>query len=175
QPMELQSYHRFMREHLFDHVDIEPRNIHIPDGTLPMEQVHEYCAAYERAIAEAGGIDLQLLGIGRTGHIGFNEPGSGRDSRTRLITLDKVTRLDAASDFFGEEHVPRRAITMGVGTILSSRRVILMAFGEHKAAVIAQAVEEPPTATVAASYLQDHPNAQIMLDEAAAAELTRIK
>ncbi len=175
QPMELQSYHRFMREHLFDHVDIEPRNIHIPDGTLPMEQVHEYCAAYERAIAEAGGIDLQLLGIGRTGHIGFNEPGSGRDSRTRLITLDKVTRLDAASDFFGEEHVPRRAITMGVGTILSARRVVLLAFGEHKASVVAQAVEGPVTPAVAASFLQSHPNAQFILDEAAAAELTRYK
>ena len=92
---ELQSYHRFMHEHLFDHIDIEPKNIHIPDGTLPVEKVYDYCQNYERAIVEAGGIDLQLLGIGRTGHVGFNEPGSGKKSRTRLITLDLVTRLDA--------------------------------------------------------------------------------
>ncbi|MEX2138144.1 MAG: glucosamine-6-phosphate deaminase [Pirellulales bacterium] len=175
QPLELQSYHRFMHEHLFDRVDIPRENIHIPDGTLPIEQVHRYCQRYEQQIAEAGGIDLQLLGIGRTGHIGFNEPGSGRDSRTRLITLDRVTRIDAASDFFGEEHVPRRAITMGVGTILDARRVILMAFGEHKAAVIAQAIEAPITSVVAASFLQEHPNAEIVLDQAAAAELIRLK
>ena len=141
QPDELQSYHRFMHEHLFDHIDIPPENVHIPDGTLPLEQVHEYCQRYEQQINEAGGIDLQMLGIGRTGHVGFNEPGSGRDSRTRLITLDRVTRMDAASDFFGEENVPRKAITMGVGTILDARRVILMAWGEGKAPVIAQAVE----------------------------------
>jgi glucosamine-6-phosphate deaminase len=175
QPMELQSYHRFMHEHLFDHIDIPRENVHIPDGTLAPEQVQDYCQRYEEQIVAAGGIDLQLLGIGRTGHIGFNEPGSSRDSRTRLITLDHVTRIDAASDFFGEEHVPRRAITMGVGTILSARRVILMAFGEHKAAVIAQAIEQPITSVVAASFLQEHANAQIMLDEAAAAELTRLK
>jgi glucosamine-6-phosphate deaminase len=154
QPLALQSYHRFMFEHLFDRVDIPRENVHIPDGTLPIEQVYDYCKRYEQQIAESGGIDLQLLGIGRTGHIGFNEPGSGRDSRTRLITLDRVTRMDAASDFFGEEHVPRRAITMGVGTILDARRVILMAFGEHKAPVIAQAIEAPITSSVAASFLQ---------------------
>jgi glucosamine-6-phosphate deaminase len=115
---ELQSYYRFMHEYLFDHVDIRPENVHIPDGTLPVDKVPEFCAAYEQAIAAAGGIDIQLPGIGRTGHIGFNEPGSARDSRTRLITLDRVTRVDAASDFFGEQYVPRRAVTMGVGTIL---------------------------------------------------------
>jgi glucosamine-6-phosphate deaminase len=175
QPHELQSYHRFMREHLFDFIDIPPANIHIPDGTLPIEKVAAYCEAYEKAIADAGGIDLQILGVGRTGHVGFNEPGSSRNSRTRLITLDRVTRMDAASDFFGEEHVPRRAITMGVGTILSARRVILIAFGEHKAPIIAQAIEGPITLAIAASFLQEHPNATIMLDEAAAAELTRFK
>jgi glucosamine-6-phosphate deaminase len=175
QPRELQSYNRFMREHLFEHVDIDPRNIHIPDGSSPMERVFEFCERYERAIAEAGGIDLQILGIGRTGHIGFNEPGSARDSRTRLITLDKVTRLDAASDFFGEHDVPRRAITMGVGTILRARRVVLIAFGEHKAPVIAQAIEGPISASISASYLQEHGNAEIMLDSAAAAALTRFK
>lgn len=175
QPNELQSYHRFMREHLFDHIDIPQENIHIPDGTLPIEKVSSYCEQYERAIADAGGIDLQILGIGRTGHIGFNEPGSSRQSRTRLITLDRVTRMDAASDFFGEEHVPRRALTMGVGTILSAKQVILIAFGEHKAPVIAAAIEGPITNSIAASFLQEHPNATVYLDEAAAAELTRLK
>ena len=172
---ELQSYWRFMHEHLFDHIDIDPRNVHIPDGTIPLAQVPAFCKSYEDQIITAGGLDLQILGIGRTGHIGFNEPGSGRDSRTRLITLDRTTRLDAASDFFGEEHVPRRAITMGVGTILSARKVVLIAFGEHKAPVIAQAVEGPISTSVAASFLQEHRNAQIILDQAAAAELTRFK
>jgi glucosamine-6-phosphate deaminase len=104
QPHELQSYVRFMREHLFDLIDIAPGNWHVPDGTLPIEQVADYCTWYEEQIANAGGIDIQLLGVGRTGHIGFNEPGSSKDSRTRLITLDRVTRIDAASDFFGQEH-----------------------------------------------------------------------
>ena len=175
QPDALQSYNRFMAEYLFDHVDMKPENIHIPDGTLPLEKVREYCAAYEQAIADAGGIDIQILGIGRTGHIGFNEPGSGRDSRTRLITLDRVTRMDAASDFFGEWNVPRRAITMGVGTILSARRVVLIAFGEAKAPVMHQAVEGEITSHVAASFLQKHPNAQFVLDPAASGELTPIK
>ncbi len=174
-PDELQSYHRFMREHLFEHVDIEPQQVHIPDGTVAADQVHEYARRYEEAIAEAGGIDLQLLGIGRTGHIGFNEPGSARDSRTRLITLDRVTRRDAASDFFGLDHVPRRAITMGVGTILDARRVVLLAFGEHKAPIVAQAVEGPVTPLVAASFLQRHPDASLVLDAAAAADLTRYR
>ncbi|MCC7407566.1 MAG: glucosamine-6-phosphate deaminase [Phycisphaeraceae bacterium] len=174
-PDELQSYHRFMFEHLFDRVDVPRQNINIPDGTLDPTQVLAHCRAYEKKITESGGIDLQILGIGRTGHVGFNEPGSGKTSRTRLISLDRVTRLDAASDFFGEENVPRRAITMGVGTILTARRVILMAFGEHKAPIIAQAVEGPITATVAASFLQEHGNAQIILDKAAASELTRCK
>jgi glucosamine-6-phosphate deaminase len=168
-----QSYWRFMHEYLFDHIDIPSANIHIPDGMLPVDNVSTYCEQYEAAIAEAGGLDLQLLGIGRTGHIGFNEPGSGRESRTRLIALDKVTRLDAASDFFGEQDVPSRAITMGVGTILSAKRVILVAFGEGKASIVAAAVEGPLTDSVAASFLQEHPNAEVILDEAAAARLTR--
>jgi glucosamine-6-phosphate deaminase len=175
QPRELQSYHRFMHEHLFDRIDIPAANIHIPDGTIPAERVNEYCRQYEKAIVDAGGIDLQLLGIGRTGHVGFNEPGSSRESRTRLITLDRVTRMDAASDFFGEQYVPRRAITMGVGTILAAKKVILIAFGEGKAPVVARAVEGPITAAVAASFLQEHADARFMLDEAAAAELTRFK
>ncbi|MAT68659.1 MAG: glucosamine-6-phosphate deaminase [Planctomycetaceae bacterium] len=170
---ELQSYVRFMNEHLFDHIDIPRENVHIPDGTLAEEQVEDHCRRYEEAIREAGGIDIQLLGIGRTGHIGFNEPGSGRDSRTRMITLDRITRRDAASDFFGEENVPRRAITMGVGTILEARKVVLMAFGEGKAGVVAKAVEGEISSIVAASYLQEHPQAHFVLDAAASEGLTR--
>ncbi len=140
----------------------------MPDGTVPIEQVFDYCRWYEEQIAKAGGIDIQILGIGRTGHIGFNEPGSGKQSRTRLITLDRVTRIDAASDFFGQENVPRRAITMGVGTILEARQIIMLAFGEHKSQIVAEAVEGDVTASIAASFLQEHPNAQVVLDEAAA-------
>jgi glucosamine-6-phosphate deaminase len=173
QPAELQSYVRFMNEHLFDHVDIQRENVHIPDGTIAEDRVKDYCRRYEEMIAEAGGIDIQILGIGRTGHVGFNEPGSSRESRTRLITLDRVTRRDAASDFFGEENVPRRAITMGVGTILEARQILLLAFGEGKAGVIAKAVEGDISTAVAASFLQEHPNAQIFLDDAAAEQLTR--
>ncbi|MBH8568985.1 glucosamine-6-phosphate deaminase [Microvirga sp. STS02] len=172
QPDSLQSYVRFMREYLFDHVDIKPENVHIPDGTVPPEQVAEFCRRYEEQIRAAGGIDLQLLGIGRTGHIGFNEPGSGPASRTRLITLDHVTRTDAASDFYGEENVPRRALTMGVGTILEARQIVLLAWGEGKAAVVKRMVEGEITDTVPATYLQRHPNVQVVLDEAAGAELT---
>ncbi len=174
-PDELQSYRRFMREHLFDHVDVNPANAHLPDGTIPLERVGAFCQDYERQVREAGGLDYQILGIGRTGHVGFNEPGSPRDSRTRLITLDRVTRMDAASDFFGEWNVPRKAITMGVETILAARTVVLLAFGEHKAGVIRRAVEGEVSSSVAASYLQQHPSARIVLDMAAASELTRFK
>lgn len=172
---ELQSYHRFMHEYLFDHVDIPPDNVHIPDGSIPIDAVPQFCEQYEQAIAAAGGIDLQILGLGRTGHIGFNEPGSPRNSRTRLISLDRMTRIDAASDFFGEQYVPRRAVTMGVGTILAARRIVLVSFGEHKAKGIAQAIEGPVTNSFPASFLQEHPHAEIVLDEAAGAELTRLK
>jgi glucosamine-6-phosphate deaminase len=171
-PDSLQSYVRFMREYLFDHIDIKPENVHIPNGTVPPEQVNAFCQRYEAQIREAGGIDLQLLGIGRTGHIGFNEPGSGPASRTRLITLDHVTRTDAASDFYGEENVPRRALTMGVGTILEARHIVLLAWGEGKAAVVKRMVEGEVTDTVPATYLQRHPSVQVVLDEAAGAELT---
>ncbi|MCA9186024.1 MAG: glucosamine-6-phosphate deaminase [Pirellulaceae bacterium] len=175
QPHELQSYVRFMNEHLFDLVDIRRENVHIPDGTIEDSTVNDFCRRYEIAIEDAGGIDIQILGIGRTGHIGFNEPGSGKESRTRLITLDRVTRMDAASDFFGEENVPRRAITMGVGTILEAREVILIAFGEHKAPILAQAVEGNITSAVAASFLQEHPNARVVIDQSAAESLTRFR
>ncbi len=173
QPQELQSYVRFMNEHLFDHVDIPRDNIHIPDGTIDEASVSDYCDAYEQKIADVGGIDIQILGIGRTGHIGFNEPGSSKTSRTRLITLDKVTRRDAASDFFGEEHVPRRAITMGVGTILGAREIFLIAFGEHKSEIVARAIEGEISTSVSASFLQEHSNARFILDVAAAESLVR--
>jgi len=175
QPHELQSYVRFMDEHLFNHIDIRRENVHIPDGTLDPLKVPAFCEQYEQQIRDAGGIDLQLLGIGRTGHIGFNEPGSNRQSRTRLITLDKVTRQDAASDFFGEENVPRRAITMGVGSILDAREILIIAVGEHKAQIVQQAIEGPVTPSVSASYLQEHGNAKFLLDRAAADALTRFQ
>jgi glucosamine-6-phosphate deaminase len=175
QPDALQSYHRFMREHLFDHLDIPAEAINIPDGTLPRSETLAACGRYEEAIQEAGGIDLQILGIGRTGHIGFNEPGSTLESRTRLITLDSVTRADAASDFFGEWNVPRQAITMGVGSIMDARRVILLAFGEHKAEIIRRAVEDGPSTHVSASALQQHPDAKFVLDGAAGSKLTRFE
>jgi len=169
----LQSYVRFMNENFFDHIDIPPENINIPDGSIPITEVHDYCDAYEQKIKDVGGIDIQLLGIGKTGHIGFNEPGSPIDSQTRLITLDHVTRVDAASDFFGEDNVPRRAITMGIGTIFSARKIYLLGWGEGKAKIIQKAVEENITDHVPASYLQQHPNTHIILDEGAAAELKR--
>ncbi len=170
-----ESYRRFMQEQLFDHVDIEPENTHVPDGLVEREEVYGACRAYEEAIREAGGIDFQILGIGRTGHIGFNEPGSGPESRTRLVTLDSLTRRDAARDFLGEENVPRHAITMGIGTILEAKRIYLLAWGEAKAGVISQSVEEAPTDTVPAGFLQVHQDCRILVDHAAAAQLTRVR
>ncbi len=169
------SYFRWMHETFFNHVNIPWENIHIPDGTLQVEEIEEFCAQYEQKIKAAGGIDIQILGIGRTGHIGFNEPGSPHNSRTRMVTLDSITRRDAAPSFFGEENVPAQAITMGVASILDARRIFLMAFGEHKAPVTYKALEQPPTEAITASFLQDHANATFLLDTAAAAELTAIK
>ncbi|MDA1028794.1 MAG: glucosamine-6-phosphate deaminase [Bacteroidetes bacterium] len=174
-PDSLQSYHRFMHENFFDHVNIPKANIHIPRGDIKREEVEEYCLSYEHKIRKAGGLDLLILGIGRSGHIGFNEPGSGIDTRTRLIILDEITKKDAASDFFGDENVPREAITMGVGTILDAREIILMATGEHKAPIIMKAVEEEPTNKITASFLQKHRDTTIYCDEAASGEFTRIK
>jgi len=174
-PDSLHSYRRFMEENFFQYVNVDPANVHVPDGTVPRSELVGYCEAYERAIADAGGIDLQILGIGRSGHIGFNEPGSSRDSRTRLITLDTITRRDAASDFFGEANVPTEAITMGIATILDSREIALIATGEHKAPIVRRAVEDEPTADVTASYLQMHPATTVWLDGAAACDLTRIR
>ena len=169
------SYFRWMHETLFSHVNIPPANVHIPDGTLKPDEVDAACAAYEEKIQALGGIDIQILGIGRTGHIAFNEPGSPQNSRTRLVTLDSITRRDAADGFFGEKNVPHHALTMGVASILEARRIFLMAFGEHKAGIVYKAVEQAPTEAISASFLQDHKDATFLLDEAAAAELTAIK
>jgi glucosamine-6-phosphate deaminase len=174
-PEAVQSYHRWMDVNFFNYIDQPREQRFIPDGTIPRHKVDEYCHWYEDQIRRAGGIDLQILGIGRTGHIGFNEPGSPRDSRTRMMRLDPVTRKDAAGDFFGEQYVPREALTMGVGTIMNARRVVIMAFGEHKAGVVRKTVEEPMTSDVPATYLQDHPNATFYIDRPAAGQLTRIR
>src|SRR6185369_10276507 len=152
-------------ETFFRHVNIPAANINVPDGTIAAEEAEDYCARYEQKIRRAGGIDLQVLGIGRTGHIGFNEPGSTRHSRSRLVTLDPVTRRDASSSFFGEENVPQQALTMGVGTILDAKKVVLMAFGEHKAQIVQRAVEGSVSDSVTASFLQQHPDATILLDQ----------
>jgi glucosamine-6-phosphate deaminase len=174
-PDDPHSYRRWMQETFFNHVNVRPENIHIPDGTAREQEVDEYCADYEQLIRRTGGIDLQILGIGRTGHIGFNEPGSTRHSRTRLVTLDPVTRRDAASDFYGEENVPPQALTMGVGTILEARKIAIMAFGEHKASIVRRAVEGEMTDAIAASFLQKHPDCTFILDQAAAGELTAVR
>ncbi|MBL8797233.1 MAG: glucosamine-6-phosphate deaminase, partial [Planctomycetia bacterium] len=174
QPDSPHSYRRWMQETFFNHVNIQKQNIHIPDGTIRPEDAEDYCATYEQKIRRAGGIDLQILGIGRSGHIGFNEPGSTRHSRTRLTTLDSVTRRDAASGFFGEENVPHQALTMGVGTILEARKIVLLAFGEHKAPIVRKALEEDMTDAVAASFLQKHPDSTFILDQAAASELVAV-
>ncbi len=170
----LQSYWHFMHEYLFDHVDIKPEHINIPDGTIAEEDVNSYCKEYEEKIAACGGLDLQVLGIGRTGHIGFNEPGSHINSITRMVTLDQLTREDASGDFYGSANVPRRAITMGIGTIMKAKRVILLAWGESKASIVAKTVEGNITHHVPATYLQNHNNATFVLDEGASADLKRI-
>ena len=175
QPEALQSYVRFMREHLFDHIDIPKKNINIPDGTLAKTEVSDFCKNYEEKIDKLGGIDIQILGIGRTGHIGFNEPGSSERSLTRLVSLDQVTRIDAASDFFGEENVPRKAITMGVGSIMKASKVYMMAWGEGKSSVIRKAVEGPITDQIPSSFLQKHADCTVVLDDAASSALTRVK
>src|SRR6266513_11602 len=174
-PDSAHSYHRYMWENFFAHVNIAKENVHIPDGTTPRERVMDACAAYEAAIRSAGGIDFQLLGIGKTGHVGFNEPGSDAASRTRIATLDTLTRRDAGADFFGVENVPREALTMGVATILDAKEIALLATGEHKAGIVARAVEGEISTDVAATFLQRHQSATFYLDLPAAAELTRIQ
>ena len=169
------SYHYFMHEHLFNHIDIKPENINIPDGTVQIDALKQYCIDYENKIKNAGGLDFQLLGIGRTGHVGFNEPGSHINSGTRIITLDYITRVDASSDFNGIESVPKRALTMGVSTILTSKRIVLMAWGQNKADIIKRTIQGDSSADIPATFLQNHENTTFVLDQSAASELTRFK
>jgi glucosamine-6-phosphate deaminase len=173
QPDSAQSYVTFMNKHLFDHIDIARENVHIPDGRLDQSSIADYCMEYERKITALGGLDFQLLGIGRTGHIGFNEPGSAPNSGTRLVTLDDLTRRDASRDFGGKENVPTKAITMGIGTIFKAREIILMAWSPVKAEIVKKAVEGEMSSEVPATYLQLSDNVEFVLDEGAASELTR--
>jgi len=171
----LQSYNRFMHTHLFDHIDIDPKNIHIPNGETPKENIKAHCLEYEHMIEDAGGIDLQVLGIGNNGHIGFNEPGSSILSRTRLVTLDTSTRIANSHEFPNISEVPRLAITMGISTILKAKRILLMAWGPAKTAVVQKSVEDNVTEQIPASLLQQHNDSIFILDEVAAADLTRFK
>ncbi|SNR73887.1 glucosamine-6-phosphate deaminase [Lutibacter flavus] len=168
------SYYYFMHQHLFNHVDIDPANINIPCGTVSAEDLHQYCIDYDLKIKEIGGLDFQLLGIGRTGHIGFNEPGSHYNSGTRSITLDHLTRADAAPSFLGINNVPKKAITMGIGTVKKAKRIILLAWGHNKASVVKETIEGEITSEVPATYLQDHPNTTFILNDEAAQDLTRL-
>ncbi|MCF6360818.1 MAG: glucosamine-6-phosphate deaminase [Cyclobacteriaceae bacterium] len=174
-PKSKQSYHRFMNEYLFNHINIKKENIHIPKGKIDLEDVSNYCVAYENQIQLAGGIDIQLLGIGRTGHIGFNEPGSTLDSATRLVTLDNLTRIDAAPAFNGIHNVPHNALTMGISSIMKSEKVYLMAWGEGKSEIIEKALNHRVSELIPASFLKNHPNVTIVLDTPAAAELAEVK
>ena len=167
-----QSFRHFMQENLFAHVNINPRNIHIPDGTI-RDHYDQYCASYEQTIRKAGGIDLQLLGIGRNGHIGFNEPTSSIGSRTRLKVLTQETIDDNSKFFAPDEASPRCAITMGIGTILEARKILLLAASSAKAAPVAQSIEGPVTSAVSASALQLHPDVTFIIDDAAASQLTQ--
>lgn len=171
-PAHPQSFHHFMQENFFAHVNIHPGNIHIPDGTI-RGNYDQYCASYEDAIRKAGGIDLQILGIGRNGHIGFNEPTSSIGSRTRLKVLSKETMDDNSKFFAPGEESPRCAITMGIGTILEARKILLLATGATKAAAVAKSIEGPITSAVSASALQLHPDVTFIVDDAAASQLTQ--
>jgi glucosamine-6-phosphate deaminase len=172
-PKAAQSYVSFMNDNLFNHVDINKNNIHIPDGNLKKEYIQAFCYDYEQKINSLGGLDLQILGIGRTGHIGFNEPGSAPNSGTRLVTLDDLTRSDASRDFGGKANVPTKAITMGIGTIFKAREIILMAWSQKKAAIIKKAVEGEISGDVPATFLQLSDNVEFVLDAGAASSLTR--
>ena len=170
-----QSYNSYMNRLLFDHIDIDRTNIHIPNGEWPKDQIKKHCAEYEAKIEEVGGIDLQILGIGNNGHIGFNEPGSSIYSRTRLINLENSTRLANAYEFANISEVPRLAITMGISTILKAKKIILLAWGPAKSVVVQKAVESHVTEQVPASLLQQHNDCIFVIDEVAASELTRFK
>ncbi len=174
-PESMLSYWHFMHEHLFNHVDINPKNVNIPDGQVAVTDVYDYCMSYEEKIRSYGGLDFQLLGIGRTGHVGFNEPGSHIKSLTRLITLDHLTRADAAPEFRGMDNVPKRAVTMGIETIKQANRIILLAWGHKKAPIVNEMLEGQISSAVPATFLQEHPNVTTVLDKEAASELTRFK
>jgi len=174
EPDSINSYVRFMKELLLDQVDISPENYNIPDGTLSKEKIQEYCAKYEEKIEALGGIDLQILGIGGNGHIGFNESGSLQNSKTRLVALDHITRVAASKDFSGLTNTPRTAITLGVKKIMEAKQVILMAWGEGKSNIVKESAEGTVTNLVPASFLQEHNNAIFVLDQEAASKLTRI-
>jgi len=171
----IHSYYYFMHLHLFNHIDIYPENINIPSGTVSQEELHQYCIDYDMKIKKSGGLDLQLLGIGRTGHIGFNEPGSHYNSGTRSITLDNMTRADAAPSFLGIENVPKKAITMGIGSVKKARRIILLAWGHNKSSIVKETIEGVVTSDVPATYLQEHDNTTFILNDEASQELTRFK
>ena len=174
EPDAVNSYVRFMNERLFNHIDILPENCNVPDGTLTKGEISEYCANYEARIEALGGIDLQILGIGGNGHIGFNESGALQNSKTRLVALDHITRVAASSDFTGLSNTPRTAITLGVKKIMEAKRVILMAWGESKAAIIKASTEGEVTGKIPASYLQEHNKATFVLDKEASSKLTRV-
>lgn len=169
-----ESYYTFMHQHLFDHVDINKENINIPRGDLKKNEIEKYCKSYESKIEKLGGIDFQLLGIGRTGHIGFNEPGSSINSITRLIKLDYLTREDASKAFGGIYNVPKTAITMGVSTILSAKRIVLIAWGENKKDVVFESIESTISQNITASFLQKHNNTTFVLDKGSSSRITRI-
>ncbi len=171
----IQSYYYFMHDHLFNHVDILSENVNIPDGTVSAEDLRQYCIDYEMKIKSYGGLDFQLLGIGRTGHIGFNEPGSHINSGTRSITLDHITRVDAAPTFLGIDNVPRKAVTMGIGTVRSAKRIVLLGWGISKAEILKKTIEGEMSSRVPATYLQEHNNTTFVLDSEASSELTRVK
>ena len=168
------SYFYFMHQHLFNHIDIKPENIHIPLGTVSSEELHQYCIDYDLKIKEYGGLDFQLLGIGRTGHIGFNEPGSHYNSGTRSITLDHITREDAAPSFLGINNVPKKAITMGIGTVKKAKRIMLLAWGHNKASIVKDTIEGEINSEIPATYLQEHSNTTFILNDEAAQDLTRL-
>jgi glucosamine-6-phosphate deaminase len=170
----VQSYYYFMHEYLFNHIDILPENINIPKGDFSIEDTLKICSQYEEKIKNYGGLDFQLLGIGRTGHIGFNEPGSHQNSTTRMVTLNYLTRSDASESFLGMENVPKKAVTMGIATAMEAKRIVLLAWGENKADIVKETIEGKISTKKPATYLQNHPNATFVLDNEAASLLTRI-
>lgn len=162
-----ESYHTYMNINLFNHIDIQKENVHIPDGSIPGDMIKSYCDEYEEKIKAFGGIDIQLLGIGRTGHIGFNEPGSKKDSKTRLVELDEKTRLDALSGFRDLNFVPKKAITMGIEIILQAKKIFLLSLGKKKAEVMNKCFFNDVSSERPASYLQEKENVEVVLDEGA--------